>query len=75
MNDSRCRYRTVAENCYHPDLKEYHTYGIQVTTPTGSETLHDVSTSRRTVEYLVSLFNSNNLSPIHLYDAILDMIP
>lgn len=69
------QYCVVHETGYHTDLGEYTTYGIQLTLPNDSKIVHDISTSRKTVEQMVALFNRCQLSPVHLYDVVTDMLP
>jgi|GEM_PF-1679069 len=68
-------YSIVPENFFQLELGEYSTYGIQVITPDYIEILHDVSVCKKTVERLVRLLNYYQVSSIHLYDVIMDMLP
>lgn len=38
-------------------------------------TIHDISPNRLTVEDMIEVFNNEKLSPIHLYDAVEDLLP
>ena len=68
-------YCLISENYIHIDLGEYHTYGIQVRGFNFSEILHDVSPCKDTVVRMTEFFNKYQLSPIHLKDAVEDMLP
>ncbi|MGN0108453.1 MAG: DUF6514 family protein [Hominilimicola sp.] len=50
--------------------EEYVVYGICY----GEYNIADISTDRAKVEKMVRLFNSEELSPCHMYDVIYDMI-
>lgn len=69
------QYHVVSEDFYQPELGKYHTYGIQVITPDCTNTLHDVSVCKKTTEHIVELLNRYQVSPIHLYDVVTDMLP
>lgn len=68
-------YTIVQEELYQFELGKYHTYGIQVITPEYTDILHDVSTCEKTVEYIVELLNCHDVSPVHLHDIVMDMLP
>ncbi len=46
------------------------TYGIS----TGDTRIYDISCNKNEVLHLIKLFNDNNLSPIHLYNAVEDFM-
>lgn len=63
-----------------PELGRYDTYGIQAKKKVirgweQIERIHDVTTDRKFASLLVSLFNQHQLSPIHLREALEDMLP
>ena len=73
-------YQVIAESMNDPELGQYVTYGIQVKTgaPWGEEQIkqiHDVRTDLQFVSLLVDLSNRHQLSPVHLHDALEDMLP
>lgn len=77
-NEQACsgwHYQVISENWMHIDLGEYATYSIQVTGDGSTEKLHDVSVSKETVDWMVELFNKYQLSPIHLQNAVEDLLP
>lgn len=63
-----------------PELGRYDTYGIQAKRRVlhgweQIELIHDVTTDRKFADLLVNLFNRRQLSPVHLRDALEDMLP
>lgn len=74
-NLSSWQYGVMSENCRHIEIGKYHTYGIEVNGREYAEILHDVSIDRETVNRMVGLFNEYQLSPIHLKDAVTDLLP
>lgn len=72
---SRWRYRVVSEDLYRLESGKYHTYGIQLETSGCADTLHDISVCKKTAEHMVELLNHYQVSPIHLYDVVTDMLP
>lgn len=68
-------YDVVPEKCYHINLGEYDTYGIEVTGSEFSMVVHDVSVCKNITNNLVEMFNQYQLSPVHLEDAVRDMLP
>lgn len=73
-------YGIVAETLYDPVLGRYPTYAIQARcrTAEGLEEValvHDVSTQMQFASRLSELFSRYQLSPMHLHDAIQDMLP
>lgn len=73
------RYLAIPETMDDPELGQYDTYGIQAKKVIRGweqiELIHDVTTDRKFANLLVSLFNRRQLSPIHLRDALEDMLP
>jgi len=72
---SELRYSIVSENLYQLELGEYHAYGIQIIAPDRMDVLHDVSVCKKTAECVVALLNHYEVSPVHLYDVVLDFLP
>lgn len=75
-----CFYRITSEICVSCDLVEYRAYGIQAISENKEiqqewANIKDVSTDRRQVAEMIRKFNRFHLAPIHLLDAIEDMIP
>lgn len=67
-------YCIEPEKLHHPDLGEYSTYGIRIVSSDDMEILHDVSVCENSVNYIVKMINQYHLSPIHLYDVVVDML-
>lgn len=77
-NSTACslrNYGLVPERLYHPDLGEYHTYGVRVTAPEYTNILHDVSACKQTAEWIVEQLNRHQVAPVHLYDIVTDLLP
>ncbi len=75
-----CRYRIISENCVSCDLVQYTAYGIQAISTNKEDeqvysTVSDISTDQRQVAEMVRKFNKFRLSPVHLLDAVEDMLP
>ncbi|MDR2932211.1 MAG: DUF6514 family protein [Oscillospiraceae bacterium] len=70
-NDVLWRYQAFDEECRHPDIGSYHTYGIEIVPPSP---IHDVSTDRAFVEHMAGLFTAGQLSPLHFSDAVEDAL-
>lgn len=73
-------YETIKELLYAPGLGHYFTYGFLATRKVNSvwepvEFIHDVTTDYLLVKKMEELFNRYQLYPIHLRDAIEDMLP
>ena len=73
-------YETSKELLYAPGLGHYFTYGLLATRKVNSvwepvEFIHDVTTDYLLVKKMEELFNRYQLYPIHLRDAIEDMLP
>ena len=63
-------FNIVEDHLYHCDIGPYTSYGIAV----GSSVVHDISPDRAFVEKLVQLFESAQLAPEHLQEAVEDAI-
>lgn len=75
-----CRYRIVSEILVSYDCDKYIAYGIQAVFERNNRmivysTINDISTDRNQVIEMIEKFNTYELSPIHLKDAIEDMLP
>lgn len=73
-------YRVIPETCTHPDLGTYTSYGIQACQRQGQRcqllaVLHDISSRQFFVEELAALFTRQQLSPLHLKEAVEDLLP
>lgn len=68
-------YDVIPERCYHIVLGEYNTYGIKVTGSEFAMVLHDVSVCKDIADNFVEMFNKYQLSPVHVEEVIMDMLP
>ena len=73
-------YETIKELLYAPGLGHYFTYGLLAARKINAawepvEFIHDVTTDYLLVKKMEELFNRYQLYPIHLRDAIEDMLP
>ncbi|MBC8547822.1 hypothetical protein H8711_12960 [Clostridiaceae bacterium NSJ-31] len=73
-------YQAVWETQYRPELGQYRTCGIQASRKMMRgwepiELLHDVTVSNRFAEKIAKRFSLYQLSPLHLKDAVEDMLP
>ncbi|MGM9521502.1 MAG: DUF6514 family protein [Oscillospiraceae bacterium] len=73
-------YRVMEETIDHPEFGRYITYGIQVGCETEHgwepmDTLHDVTTDSCIAKLMALLFNSCQLSPVHLREVVGDLLP
>lgn len=78
--DAPCQYRIVSEILASYDCDKYTAYGIEVVSEYENKsivysTISDISTEKIHVAEMVEKFNDFELSPIHLMDAIEDMLP
>lgn len=75
LNNFKGVYKIVSETLYQHELGKYHTYGIQIIMPDCTGILHDVSVDEKTTKHIVEILNRYQVSPIHLYDVVTDMLP
>ena len=73
-------YRVISETCGDPELEGRVTCGLLAETISDSrwthiQTLHDVSPDLDLVMLMADQFNVHQLHPIHLQDAVEDMLP
>lgn len=74
------RYRLVTETRYREDTGWYPTYAVAAERNYGGRwepagMVHDVSLSWETASDLVRRMNRSQLSPVHLLEAVGDMLP
>ena len=79
-NNVHWSYQPICESVFDPELGKYDTYGIRASrkTPEGWELIefiHDVTTEKELVKKMARLFNIHQLSPIHLREVLIDMLP
>ena len=72
---SKWKYSVLPENFHQLELGEYRTYGIQIITSDHVDILHDVSACKELTAHIVALLNHYQVSPVHLYDVVVDMLP
>ena len=68
------KYLVLQETAVHPDLGPYRTYGIAVGDEMYMDYIHDISTYKDRVEYIVEMFNRNGLAPVHFREAVEDWL-
>ena len=70
-------YQAVEENWEQTDLGRYHTYAIQGRDGARRVVaqVHDVTTDSNFAQWIAELLTRGQLSPIHLKDAIEDLLP
>lgn len=73
-------YWAVEETLDDPLLGKYRTYGIQAKHRTVYgweliEMIHDVTLEANLAQKLARLFRQHQLSPLHIRDALDDMLP
>lgn len=74
------RYELVSGFIEHEDLGEYFTYGIQVLQRDRSGNFHevlsvlDITTDKMFIEKAIYILNTSNLSVIHFYDVLEDLL-
>ena len=73
-------YQTIQETSFLADQGSYTAYGIQAYRCQKGEryclnTIHDISTRKDFVEQLAACFTAQQLSPLHFYDAVIDLLP
>ena len=78
--DAVWAYVMLPETCSSPELGSYLTYGIQILRKTerGFEVLehiHDITLEAALAKQLTELFFRNQLSPVHIWDVLADMLP
>lgn len=71
----KLQYCVVGEKRYHQDIGMYQTYGLLVRTKTANLCLRDISVVRSKVEHMAAVFNRVQLAPVHLKDAVENMLP
>ncbi|HPX71208.1 MAG TPA: DUF6514 family protein [Bacillota bacterium] len=73
MKKSACSYELIESECVCEGIR-YTGYGIRLNTEGFSSEVADISNDKEKVEELALLFNANELSELHFYDAIEDFI-
>lgn len=70
-------YMVFGEKRNDPDIGTYHTYSLaayQGVSNRPVRVLRDVSVNAEEALRLASLFNEHRLSPIHMKDAVMDLL-
>ena len=67
-------YYVISEKAYQTDAGEYLTHSIKVTGSNYIDVLHDISVYEDQVSQMTELFNLYQLSPVHLQDAVENML-
>ncbi|MDR3344553.1 MAG: DUF6514 family protein [Oscillospiraceae bacterium] len=68
-------YCVIDEMRYHQDVGNYRTYGLLLNEGHGSVCLQDISVQRAFVERMAETFNRLQLAPVHLHDAVENLLP
>lgn len=71
------KYEVVVKECYHKDIGTYCAFGIAAHDAKSAkryDAVHDVTLKRQTAEAMAKLFEEHQLSPIHLREAIENML-
>ncbi len=68
------QYQAIPVRMEHGEDGNYGTYGLAVTKDGERYIVKDVTTDRREAEQLAELFTRVQLSPLHLLDALEDML-
>lgn len=71
----RWNYSVIPETGHCEEVGRYETYGIEVAGPGLRHTVHDVSVYKEVVNAMMERFNQYQLSPLHLEEAIIDLLP
>lgn len=67
-------YRVISEQLYNKEMGDYQSYGVRVTGPDYEDVIHDVSLYEDVVARMTEYFNRHQLSPVHMRDAVEDML-
>ena len=65
-------YKCIEQIFFDESIGNYITYGIEITE--GNRIINDVSCNREKANEIVRLMNKFQVSPIHLYEVIEDLI-
>lgn len=68
------RYEAFQETRETEELGPYWSYGIRLTGGGEAAAVHDVTVRRELAEELAELFTAMGLSPLHLEDAVGDLL-
>lgn len=70
-------YQLISEQCSHPDIGEYQTFGLRVfhvQQQAYGEAVSDISVDWAFVARLAALFNQMQLEPAHLFEVVADFV-
>jgi hypothetical protein len=67
-------YQVTSQRCRQADYGWYTTYGIALVGGENGPSLPDISPRRQFVEQMAALFNRLQLAPVHMRDAVEDML-
>lgn len=68
------RYEVFQETLETEELGPYWSYGIRLVGGGEAAAVHDVTVRREVAEELAALFTATGLSPLHLEDAVNDLM-
>ena len=77
---TKLRYRIIAKTAFLVEHGKYRTYGLQVKIKKTDgwkriKVIHDITTKRKKAKKMARLFTANQLSLVHFYDVLEDMLP
>ncbi len=65
-------YKCIEQELFNESIGNYITYGIEITE--GNKIINDVDCNRERACKIIDLLNQYQVSPIHIYDIIEDLI-
>ncbi len=65
-------YKCIEQKLFDEDIGNYITYGIEITD--GNKIVNDVSCNKDKANTIIKLLNQYQVSPIHLYEIIEDIL-
>ncbi|MDR3313507.1 MAG: DUF6514 family protein [Oscillospiraceae bacterium] len=75
MNQTQNRhYYVTCQPCRQPGYGCYISYGLALRGAEQGYSLPDVSPQRQFVEGIAALFNRTQLSPVHMYEVVEDIL-
>ncbi len=65
-------YKCIEQNLFDENIGNYITYGIEITE--GNKIIDDVSCDKEKANKIIKLLNKHQVSPIHIYEIIENLI-
>ncbi len=66
------KYKCIEQKLFDENIGNYITYGIEITE--ANKIIDDVSCNKDKTNKIIKLLNKHQVSPIHLYEIIEDLI-